>query len=139
MIPQELPLWSSAYVGIPFKAHGRDRQGCDCWGLLRLVYLEQFGISVPSHDGPSWEPGTAPEEIARVIAAESLAYPEITLGEERLGDGLVVRMPDGEIHVALVLCPGWMLHVEESCASVIEPYCGMRWQRRIARVHRVLP
>lgn len=132
-----IPDWVAAYVGIPFLAHGRTREGCDCWGLLRLVWREQFGFDVPSHDGPSWEPGTPPEEIARIIDRESRRYAEIPRGEEQPGDGLVIRMPAGEIHVALVVAPGWMLHIEDACAATVESYQGLRWARRIARVHRV--
>jgi len=34
--------WASTYVGIPYRFAGRDRAGCDCWGLVRLVLAERF-------------------------------------------------------------------------------------------------
>ena len=34
--------WTQKYVGIPYRDLGRDMTGCDCWGLLRLVYGQEL-------------------------------------------------------------------------------------------------
>jgi len=34
------------YIGLPFKHHGRDVDGIDCWGLPMLYYKEVLGVEL---------------------------------------------------------------------------------------------
>ena len=33
-----VPIWAGHYIGLPFRDHGRDRSGLDCWGLIATVW-----------------------------------------------------------------------------------------------------
>ncbi len=37
----------SKYVNIPYKYKGRDFNGCDCWGLVKLIFKKEKGITLP--------------------------------------------------------------------------------------------
>lgn len=37
------------FIGIPYKLHGRDFTGCDCYGLVYLYMLEH-GYTLPKYD-----------------------------------------------------------------------------------------
>lgn len=113
---QQPPAWAAQYFGIPFVDLGRDRSGCDCWGLFRLVMKEQAGIDLPSHD--EYE-GTSDKEDGPVIEAlikQGLASDEwirIERGQERAFDGLLYQVAGYPMHVGLILCPGRALHAVE--------------------------
>ncbi|MCQ2082740.1 MAG: NlpC/P60 family protein [Lachnospiraceae bacterium] len=39
--------WVNKYVGIPFVSLGRTMEGCDCYGLIRLILLNEYNYKLP--------------------------------------------------------------------------------------------
>jgi cell wall-associated NlpC family hydrolase len=35
------------YIGIPYKYQGRNIDGLDCWGLVKLIFKERYSINMP--------------------------------------------------------------------------------------------
>lgn len=130
-----VPIWAGHYIGLPFKDHGRDGSGLDCWGLARLVLLEQFGIALPSY-AHEYSRTTAIDHISALIERESRRWQNIDLGHERCGDVVVLRLHGKPMHVGLVLGDQHMLHIERGIDSVIERYTGPRWKDRIDSFYR---
>lgn len=58
--------WSTRFIGLPYSPGGRERDGVDCWGLLRLIYWEERRILLPSLPG-------LVEDYEQLISRENLA------------------------------------------------------------------
>lgn len=51
--PHERPDWPENYLDIKWLSGGRDTvRGVDCWGLLRVVYIVEYGIALPEFAAP---------------------------------------------------------------------------------------
>ncbi|MCI0636482.1 MAG: NlpC/P60 family protein, partial [Actinobacteria bacterium] len=64
-----LAPWVSVYSAVvPYLSRGRTREGADCWGLVRLVLGEQFGLWLPDYLSEYAE-ASARAEVSRAITA----------------------------------------------------------------------
>lgn len=129
------PHWVARYVGLPFREHGRTRDGLDCWGLVRLVLAEEFNIDVPSY-AERYSSTLAQDEIGAFVPDIAAEWHDVPPGTEELGDVLVLRMRGQPMHVGLVLGGGRMLHVEQGIDSVMDDYRTRRWDGRIIGIYR---
>lgn len=135
---RNIPQWAERYVGIPYKTHGRDREGCDCWGLFNMIWREQLGKELPPYDGVDWYHGQKPENVSAGALAYSENFVEILRGNEKLGDGLLLRLRGHPFHCGIVLSPGWMLHTHDGAGSCIEAYETIWWSKRVTGIYRYI-
>lgn len=108
----------SRYVGIPFLDGGRDRAGCDCWGLVRLVLRERAGIEVPTYGEIS------AADLVRVtdtIRTEADRGPWLEVGCDQVRAFDVCLLRGRPLHVGIMRDPLHVLHVEAKTAAVIVP------------------
>ncbi|MGE0256923.1 MAG: peptidoglycan endopeptidase [Alphaproteobacteria bacterium] len=133
-----MPDWVAEYIGIPFLEHGRDRGGCDCWGLARLVWAERAGVAVP--DAGTQYPGFDADRIGQALRDGRAAgdWRIVEAGCERPFDAVLMKgyVPgEGgyravEMHVGVVVVPGKLLHVERGTDALLADY---RRDRRVDR------
>lgn len=123
------------FVGLPWLDRGRSRDGCDCWGLLGLVYAERFGIVIPSYreDYSTVADGDA---VAALIDGRPVDWLEIAVGAERQGDAVLMSVAGRPRHVGVVVGDGLVLHIERGAGSLIENYRSMRLRRRVTGFFR---
>jgi hypothetical protein len=114
------PSWAGAYVGIPYRDHGAERSGCDCWGLVRLVYRERAAIELPSYAGDYADEADSGGVASCVEAARASGAWRRVDGQPQPFDVAemlsVLRARGGwsypPLHVGVVVTAGWLLHTE---------------------------
>jgi cell wall-associated NlpC family hydrolase len=128
--------WAAEYIGLPFRAHGRDRTGLDCYGLLFLVLDEKFGISVPTYAEDYGDPDDRMEISALIRREVFTRWYEVAPGEERAGDAIVLRIAGEPRHVGVVVGRQWMLNVRRGAHTCLERYDSPMWSKRISGFYR---
>jgi cell wall-associated NlpC family hydrolase len=100
--------WTNEYVGIPFLVRGRTHEGCDCWGLVRLVEAERFECFLPSLCD---EYVSLEREQSASIVHEHLN--ELPLDRVTLpipGDMVLLNLFGSPCHVGVYIGDGLVLH-----------------------------
>ncbi len=131
--------WVDRYLGMQFEDGGRGPETVDCWGLVRLIYLNELHIDLPSYgeisaddmlsvtseidlgkDGETWQ--AVEQSDLRPFDVCVMRY----LGLRRIG------------HVGIVTPYLTILHVEHGIDAVHIPLTHSTIKGRIAcfRRHR---
>ena len=79
------------YLSIPYKKYGREKTGCDCWGLICLILEREVSITLPS----------MPDSQSDMRSLYECAWKKIDTPEAHC-IGLSI-MDDGEKHAVLFL------------------------------------
>lgn len=118
------------YIGLPWKEKGRDPTGFDCWGLLRFIYLEEYGLELPSFSD-SYKTVEDGKALSDLIAGEMGPWQPVAKGTERVSDAVLMTLQGQPRHVGLIVAPSLVLHIERATGSLIENYESFRLQRRV--------
>ena len=126
------------YVGLPYKPRGIDRNGLDCWGLVRLVLDEQFNIKIPEI---SYNLKKELREMNPHI--KGIKLKEIDLKDASAGD--VVRMVgyrdqrEHNLHVGIFINHRYILHSEnELTMSRIEDVNEDFTRCKILKIYKIV-
>lgn len=115
------------YIGLKYKEKGRDFDGLDCWGLVRLFYKNEYQIDLPSFSSEYELDDT--KRIEELIAQYKEGW-ESTDSRE-VGSIVLFRVLGTESHVGIVVNEDQFLHVRENSDSAIEAFDSPYWKKRI--------
>lgn len=125
--------WHNRYVGVPFVDGGRDMAGLDCWGLVRLIYADQLGITLPSYGEISARDLLG---VARAIEGGQEAWRVSELPDAF--DVVAMRFYSRSWvgHVGVMVDSKKLIHVEKATAAVVVPLGHPSVRFRIAGFRR---
>lgn len=114
------------YIGIPFKEHGRDIRGADCFGLLKMLYLEFYNVVLPDWKVQSYHVTDINYEVKKGLSAKFDRIDEPEIGD--VGIFVFAGLPT---HIGMYIGSGKIIHVLENETAVIESVTTGRLKGRL--------
>ena len=110
--------WINQYIGIPYVENGASADGCDCYGLLRVV-AEGLGKKLPSFDGFELTTGfIKPSLMTKAIADQVESNSAREIFEPVPNSIVTVNRGRVATHIGLVTEAG-ILHSDRNMGSVL--------------------
>jgi len=123
-----IPNWVKKYVGIPYVDKGRDEEGVDCYGLVRMVYADTFNISLPSLS----DTYDSAKDASQTLKDNGLMNDRwVSIKDAIEGAVVLLKITGNGKHVGIMISPTHMLHSLKGHNSAIEPVYGLKWQHRV--------
>jgi cell wall-associated NlpC family hydrolase len=104
------------YIGIPYKLHGSDFSGCDCYGLVCLFYREEFGIELPSFTNYM----DSIQSCSSALERDKVLFPNELVEKPEVGDIGTFRYFGYTNHVGVYVGRNKVLHVMRNIATVAQ-------------------
>ena len=120
-------MQTQQYIGLKYKEKGRDFDGLDCWGLVRLFYKNEHKIDLPSFSSEYDQKDV--NRIEELIAQYKEGWESTE--EPEAGSIVLFRVLGSESHVGIVVSKDQFLHVRENQDSAIENFSSAFWKKRI--------
>lgn len=129
-------MWYKDYLKIEFKDRGRGLDGADCWGLIKLIYQDRLGITLPMLD--HYENTEQRAALNKIINTEATSnWMGIEKGREQELDVAVFKIMGIPCHVGVVISKGIVIHSQRGSNTTIVHYEQERdWCRRLEGFYR---
>ena len=123
------------FIGIPFVDGGRDFNGCDCWGLVKLIYDLELDIQLPDFDISALDT----ESVIDAMETGKKQWKETTLNPQKY-DVVALHLGTKHFgmvnHVGVFIGDGMFIHTMDRTASMMNRMKDVQWTSRILGVYR---
>lgn len=116
-------------IGIPYKVHGRNADGIDCYGLA-IEVLRRYGITLPDVFYDDTDKCTC--EKLRILG-EGLPLIEVQKPTEKCI--ILMSLKGYESHIAVYLGEGMIIHATKQAGVICEDYT--KYQKRITGYYKI--
>ena len=130
-------MWVDDYIGLEFEPNGRgDRGKYDCWGLVRKIYSDRLGVTLPSIEDLYVDSSdTTYRNISEAMQQESLKWDQVQ--SPKMYDVVLMKIyGDLTSHVGVYIGENMFLHIMKGTNSTVEKTTSLKWQKRIAGYFR---
>jgi cell wall-associated NlpC family hydrolase len=119
--------WVKKYIGIPFVSNGRTADGCDCYGLVRLVLNNEYGLNLPELSD-DYSDALNVGETARLFAENLPVLAGEKIAAPKEGAVAVIRERGVCAHIGVCAGGGYILHTGIKTGAVCqrESHPGLR-------------
>lgn len=119
------------YIGIPYKTKGITLDGCDCLGLIELIYKNEFNVTLPLYPHL--------DTVDLDITSKAIEHGKESwkkLDKPEAGCVVLLNICGYPVHIGMAINETEMLHSLKGHDSVIESFTGMKWNKRIDGFYR---
>lgn len=127
------------YLRIPFKEHGRDFDGCDCGGLVNLIYRMELGINLPDciEEYRSTQIESWGELRSTIYGLRDRFFGQIYVSPIMPFDVAVFNVAGMPIHVGVAVNSYSFIHIMQGYTNVRqERFSSPHWNKRLEGVYR---
>lgn len=126
--------WANKYVGIPYVLHSRSMDKCDCYGLLWLIYKNEYNIDLPVFDDQYCK-DTSKIDILKIFKDNLERWKEVFI--PKIGDAIYFRIAGLEKHVGIMVSDNSFIHnFSKGGSSTICDINNPKWRNRIVGFYR---
>lgn len=130
------------YLLIPYSDVGTSLDGCNCWGLVSLIYKNELGVILPSYDTNASNHEAVEKDILEAKTNED-SWLEISgnsldefFTQAKLFDIVLLRIQGVPWHIGVYLGEKKFIHTLPKIGPSVARLASISWRSRFLGAYR---